>query len=192
MQERRRRRSSDSGLSGHSLMPPRCAVTCWRLWKAACVRRMRSTKRWARNRMPLGRFSKVPHADSLHPLSSSRCLWGTGTRRSVSAQRESMPGSFAATIFLRCCIMQYGYLNSRYRTPTRYKLNKPCSHVNHYPRSMKTCRNITTEIWPTMSVAKATRHSRLNPGCAFSLGLSTSSYCGQVRETSLDNQEVSR
>ena len=46
-------------------------------------------------------------------------------------------------------------------------------------------------IWPTMSVAKATRHSRLNQGCLFSLGLSRS-YLGQEPETNLDSPEVSR
>jgi len=38
--------------------------------------------------------------------------------------------------------------------------------------------NIAAMIWPTMSVAKATRHSRLSPGYVFSLGLSRS-YRGQ-------------
>jgi len=42
-----------------------------------------------------------------------------------------------------------------------------------------------------MSVAQATRHSRLSQGCVFSLGLSMS-YKGQAPETNLDNPEVSR
>jgi hypothetical protein len=58
-------------------------------------------------------------------------------------------------------------------------------------RSMRNCMNISTVIWPTMSVAKATRHSRLSQGCVFSLGLSTS-YQGQLPETNLDNPEVGR
>ena len=57
--------------------------------------------------------------------------------------------------------------------------------------SMRTCAYISTVIWPTMSVAKATRHSRLSQGCVFSLGLS-SSYKGTAPETNLDNPEVSR
>ena len=47
---------------------------------------------------------------------------------------------------------------------------------------MKICMNIATVIWPTMSVAKATRHSRLNQGWVFSLGLSRS-YRGQSPDT---------
>lgn len=58
---------------------------------------------------------------------------------------------------------------------------------------MKTRMKITAKIWPTMSVAKATRHSRLNPGCAFSLGLSGSyAYGGQRAVAGLDSLEVSR
>ncbi len=72
-----------------------------------------------------------------------------------------------------------------------YKLAVSRFDVKTYARSMKTCMNITVTIWPTMSVAKATRHSRLNLGCAFSLGLSRS-YRGQRPEASLDNLEVSR
>ena len=45
--------------------------------------------------------------------------------------------------------------------------------------------------WPTLAVAKATRHSRLSQGCAFSLGLSRW-YGGNNPETILDNLEVSR
>jgi len=58
-------------------------------------------------------------------------------------------------------------------------------------RSMKTCLNISTTSWPTMSVAKATRHSRLSQGCVFSLGLSIA-YSGQNPETNLDRLTVSR
>src|SRR5262249_53580740 len=58
-------------------------------------------------------------------------------------------------------------------------------------RSMRTCKYISTVIWPTMSVAKATRHSRLSQGCVFSLGLSRS-YKGQAPEANSDNPEVSR
>ena len=57
--------------------------------------------------------------------------------------------------------------------------------------SMKTCLNISTTSWPTMSVAKATRHSRLSQGCVFSLGLSIA-YSGQKPETNLDRLTVSR
>ena len=63
--------------------------------------------------------------------------------------------------------------------------------VTDNAHSMKTCTNISTTSWPTMSVAKATRHSRLSQGCVFSLGLSTS-YQGQLPETNLDNPEVGR
>ena len=58
-------------------------------------------------------------------------------------------------------------------------------------RSMKTCTNISTTSWPTMSVAKATRHSRYNPGCAFSLGLSMATL-GQQPEGNLDRLGVGR
>jgi hypothetical protein len=57
--------------------------------------------------------------------------------------------------------------------------------------SMKTCLNISTTSWPTMSVAKATRHSRLSQGCVFSLGLSIA-YSRQKPETNLDRLTVSR
>ena len=57
--------------------------------------------------------------------------------------------------------------------------------------SMKTCTNISTRSWPTTKVAKATRHSRYNPGCAFSLGLSTATI-GQQPEGNLDRLGVSR
>jgi len=46
-------------------------------------------------------------------------------------------------------------------------------------------------IWPTMSVAQATRHSRLSQGCVFGLGLFRS-YKGQALEANLDKPEVSR
>jgi hypothetical protein len=51
--------------------------------------------------------------------------------------------------------------------------------------------NISTVIWPAMSVARATRHSWLSQGGVFSLGLSISDK-GQAPETNLDNPEVSR
>jgi hypothetical protein len=38
---------------------------------------------------------------------------------------------------------------------------------------MKTCVNISAMSWPTMKVAKATRHSRYNPGYVSRLGLAT-------------------
>jgi hypothetical protein len=56
---------------------------------------------------------------------------------------------------------------------------------------MKTCINISAKSWPTMPVAKATRHSRLSQGCVFSLGLSIA-YSGQNSETNLDRLTVSR
>jgi hypothetical protein len=71
------------------------------------------------------------------------------------------------------------------------KLDVTCHMSYSSSRSMRTCMNISTVIWPTTSIAKATRHSRLSQGCAFSLGLSRS-YKGQVPETNLDTPEVSR
>ena len=56
---------------------------------------------------------------------------------------------------------------------------------------MKTCMNISAMIWPTLSVAKATRQIRLIQGCVFSLRLSTS-HRGNSPEAGLDNPEVSR
>lgn len=50
--------------------------------------------------------------------------------------------------------------------------------------------NITTQIWPTLAVAKAARHSRFNQGCVFNLGLSKS-YGGNMPEVRLDKLEVS-
>ena len=73
----------------------------------------------------------------------------------------------------------------------RKDLTKPYRSYKHPSRSMRTCTYISTVIWPTMSVAKATRHSRLSQGCVFSLGLSRL-YQGQAPETNLDNPEVSR
>ena len=72
-----------------------------------------------------------------------------------------------------------------------------------FPRSMKYRMNITTPIWPTLSVAKATRHDRPGVGCEvgcelirevgsmFSLGLSRS-HRGQRFEVSLGKLEVGR
>lgn len=56
---------------------------------------------------------------------------------------------------------------------------------------MKTCMNISATIWPTLSVAKATRQNRLNPGCVFSHRLSMG-YGGSNLEARLDHLEVSR
>jgi hypothetical protein len=56
---------------------------------------------------------------------------------------------------------------------------------------MQTCMNISTTSWPTMSVAQATRHTRLSQGCMFSLGQSKE-YPGATLETNLDKPEVSR
>jgi hypothetical protein len=56
---------------------------------------------------------------------------------------------------------------------------------------MRNCMNITATIWPTLSVAKATRQSRLSQGRVVSLGHSKS-YGGQRSEARLDKQEVSR
>jgi hypothetical protein len=57
-------------------------------------------------------------------------------------------------------------------------------------RSMKTCLNISATNRPTMTVAKATRHSRYNQGYVFSLGLSSA--IGQGTEGNLDRLAVSR
>ena len=56
---------------------------------------------------------------------------------------------------------------------------------------MKTCINISATSWPTMSVAKATRHSRYNPGCAFSQRLSLATI-GQGPEVNVDDLGGSR
>ena len=56
---------------------------------------------------------------------------------------------------------------------------------------MKTCMNISATIWPVLSVAKAIRHSWLNQGYMFNLGLSKS-HAGYEPEISLDSLEVSR
>ena len=52
-------------------------------------------------------------------------------------------------------------------------------------RSMNTCTNILVSIWPTTSVAQATRHSEPGRGYAFSLRLSKG-YKGQRPETNMD------
>jgi hypothetical protein len=57
--------------------------------------------------------------------------------------------------------------------------------------SMKTCLNISATDWPTMPVARATRHSRYNQGYVFSLGLSAPSIEKQT-EGNLDRLAVSR
>src|ERR1051326_9046144 len=56
---------------------------------------------------------------------------------------------------------------------------------------MRNCMNISATIWPTMSVAQATRHSRASQGCAFNLRLSKP-YSGQTPESSLDDGKASR
>jgi len=63
--------------------------------------------------------------------------------------------------------------------------------VNVFIVRMKTCMNISATIWPTLSVAKATRQTRLSQGCVFSLRLSTA-HRGYSPEVGLDNLEVSR
>ena len=71
---------------------------------------------------------------------------------------------------------------------------KRSARVNPFARSMKHCLNISATVWPAMmSVPKSigTRHSRLNPGCAFGLE-ATRAYRGQSPETDLGNQEASR
>ncbi len=60
-------------------------------------------------------------------------------------------------------------------------------------RSMKTCLNISATCWPAMPVAKATRHSRNNPGPKVNLGYSRSiTAVGQRTEGNWDYPEVSR
>jgi len=63
-------------------------------------------------------------------------------------------------------------------------------HAILYSRSMKTCMNISATIWPTMTVAKATRLSRLSQGCVFGLGLSRG-HRSDNYEANLDKPEVS-
>jgi hypothetical protein len=58
-------------------------------------------------------------------------------------------------------------------------------------RSMKTCLNISATNWPTMPVAKATRHSQVTQGYVFSLGLSLASI-GKQPEGNLDRHGVGR
>ena len=58
-------------------------------------------------------------------------------------------------------------------------------------RSMRTCTYTSTVISPTMSVAKAARHSRSSQGCVSGPGLSRS-HKWQTPEANLDNPEVSR
>ena len=51
--------------------------------------------------------------------------------------------------------------------------------------------NISATIWPTLSVAKATRQTRLSQGYVRNLRLSTAQR-GYNPEVGLDNLEVSR
>ena len=60
-----------------------------------------------------------------------------------------------------------------------------------YARSMKTCLHLSTMSWPTMSVAKATRHDRYNQGYVFNLG-SSNKAIGQYTEANLDGTDVGR
>lgn len=80
---------------------------------------------------------------------------------------------------------------SRFVPFPNYQWTATVLDVTGNARSMKTCTNISTTSWPKMSVAQATRHSRLSQGCVFNLGLSTS-HQGQLPETNLDNPEVGR
>ena len=93
----------------------------------------------------------------------------------------------------RSRIKQFGYLNSRFRAPTKYKLNVTFSRDIRLIRSMKTCLNISATSWPTMRAPKTVgaRHSRYNRGCAFRLGLSMAPF-GQTPEGNLDGLGVSR
>ena len=61
----------------------------------------------------------------------------------------------------------------------------------YYARSMKTCMNISVSIWPSASVAKATRQALTSRGHMFRLGLSRA-YCGQKPEGNWDRGKVSR
>ena len=56
---------------------------------------------------------------------------------------------------------------------------------------MKLCLNIATTNWPKMSVAQATRHSRLGRVGMFGIRLSIA-YKGNQPEANLDATEVSR
>ena len=63
--------------------------------------------------------------------------------------------------------------------------------VSVFTVRMKTYINISATIWPTLSVAKATRQTRLSKGCMFSLGQSKA-HRGYSPEAGLDHLEVSR
>jgi hypothetical protein len=56
---------------------------------------------------------------------------------------------------------------------------------------MKNCMNISAMIWPTLSVAKATRHGWLNQGYMVNFGLS-GALGGYKPETNTDRPEVRR
>jgi hypothetical protein len=121
---------------------------------------------------------------------SAMRIWmnsSTGPSRSfarISLPFFNLPRSGSAHQFIRIFV-------SRFVLGSNYKWTATVLDVKCNARSMRICMNISTVIWPTMSVAKATRHSRLSQGCVFNLGLSTS-YQGQLPETNLDNPEVGR
>lgn len=88
-------------------------------------------------------------------------------------------------------IKECGYLYLRLCYPQKYKWTVTALLCYSSSRSMRNCMNISTTSWPTMAIAKATRHSRYNPGCAFSQRLSHAPI-GQRLEGSLDSFGVSR
>ena len=61
----------------------------------------------------------------------------------------------------------------------------------HISRSMKTCANIATAVWPIIPVAKAIRHGWYAPGRAFVVVLSQAAN-GHPVEANTNQPTVSR
>ena len=117
----------------------------------------------------------------------------------VALKAVARPIGVEFVAFHKVCINQSEYVNSSWIRPARkifVKFAKYCLHVTSdmcYTSlsSMKTCLNISATSWPTMTVAKATRHSRYTRGYVFSLGLSLASI-GKQPEGNMDRHGAGR
>ena len=89
-----------------------------------------------------------------------------------------------------------GYFISRFAYPLKYKLpvtDNVCYTSGTFDENLHQhiSHELADDARPAGRDAKATRHSRYNPGCAFRLGLS-SAPIGQEPGGSLDRLGVSR
>lgn len=143
---------------------------------------------------PTGRFplAKSANGKATRPTASRCSINESAAPKRLNFQfaYRSAPASLRKLQSKHKRLSGYFWFQKQF-VPAKYILT--VTIVAWYPslRSMKTCLHISTVSWPIMSVAKATRHSRYNQGCVFSLGLSTATI-GERPEGNLDRLGVSR